>query len=109
MDADALVDVLEGGFAVTNGDAPLEYTRNDALLQLAIDDGECLGPARYTPGICRVIRQFSFYQVSKVRLRPCFFDCHDLHQANQLDLRVLRVVQPPSAMLLWVIPWGIFF
>ena len=56
MAADALVDVLEDGFAVTDGDAPLEYTRNAALVQLAIDDGEGLGLARYAPGICRAVR-----------------------------------------------------
>src|SRR4051812_44703352 len=40
MAADALVDVLEDGFFVTDGNAPLEYTRNAALVQLAIDDAE---------------------------------------------------------------------
>ena len=40
MAADALMDVLQDGFPVTDGDAPLYYTRNVALVQLAIDDGE---------------------------------------------------------------------
>src|SRR3954464_5189325 len=88
MAADALVDVLEDGFAVTDGDAPLEYTQNVALVQLAIDDGEGLGPARYASGICWVIRQFLVYQVPEVRLCPCFFDCHDLHPVDHCDLCV---------------------
>ena len=56
MAADSLVDVLEDGFAVTNGDVSLEYTRNAALVQLAIDDGEGFGPTRYASGIRRAIR-----------------------------------------------------
>src|SRR4051812_1192058 len=88
MAADALVDVLEDGFDVTDGDAPLEYTRNAALVQLAIYDGEGLGPARYAPGICRAIRQFAVYQVPEVWPCPSFFDCHDLHQVDHNDLSV---------------------
>ena len=88
MAADTLVDVLEDGFAVTDGDAPLEYTRNAALVQLAIDDGEGLGPPRYAPGICRAVRQLPVYQISKVWQCPCFFDCHDLHQVDHRDLCV---------------------
>ena len=88
MAADAFMDVLEDAFAVTDGDAPLEYTRNAALVQLAIDDGEGLGPARYAPGIYQVIRKFPVYQVSEIWLCPCFFDCHDLHQVDHCDLCV---------------------
>jgi hypothetical protein len=82
------MDVLEDSFAVTDGDAPLEHTRNAALVQLVIDDGEGFGPARYAPGICQVIRQFPVYQLLQVWLRLYFFDRHDLHQVDHCDLCV---------------------
>src|SRR4051812_25536819 len=55
--ADAFVDVLEDSFAITDDDASLEHTQNDALVQLAIVKSECFGPARYVLGICQVVGQ----------------------------------------------------